>query len=38
MGEIALVLSPPSETLPSAFLAQSLENDPQKVDDADVRP
>lgn len=36
--QIALVLSPPSETLPSAFLAQSPENDHQKGDEADVHP
>jgi integrase len=36
--QIAQILSPPSETLPSAFLAQSLENDPEKGDEADVHP
>lgn len=35
---IAAVLGPASQTLPSAFLAQSPERDPQKEDDADAHP
>ena len=36
--KIAEALKPPGETLPSAFLAQSPENDPQKGGEADVHP
>jgi integrase len=36
--QIARVLKPTTETLPSAFLAQSPEVDPQKGDEADVHP
>jgi len=36
--QIALVLRPPSEALPSASLAQSPENDPPNGDEADVHP
>jgi hypothetical protein len=36
--QIAGVLKPPSETLPSAFLAQSPENGSPKGGEADVHP
>ena len=35
---IAGALKPPSQAIPTASLPQSLENDPQKGDEADVRP